>query len=734
MLNGKENGAGHTQFGNYELIRPLGKGGMGVVYLAIDLALEREVALKLLREELRSQAHLVTRFQREARAAASLSHHNIVHIHSVGIVGDTPYIAMDYVKGRPLSQVLQEEGRMDWKRALAIGEQVADALVCAFEAKIVHRDIKPANILIDEGDHAYVTDFGVAKILTADTQLTVDGTRIGTPHYMSPERCRNEEITLSSDIYSLGVVLFQLMTARLPYEAQNSVDLINKIIFAPPARLSDFVQGIPEDVERLVAYLIEKRPQDRPATPRIAREAIARVRAGRPLDETESSLSEALEAFRHTMDTSGAAKATADEGQSCTLKALAKRIWTRWWDLPVWVQAVAWISAAAFVAFTTMAGIITTSAHDRRYPASSFQGRPESWTSQGNLAQFYSDSPTTKFASLQMLDFNVQPVGWLGSQRLLVAMQGNSASKWDGYEAMALLEPDTAQGTWVFAPTPHGGGGGMPVVDMLAIAPNESLLFRIVNPRERVAMLTLAPCAPDKSRFPQVLARNSALGPYAPIDPAKIAAASVRSDGRQIACALSLPTGQSILTEWALDGPDAPLTRPGPAIRSVHYSPDGTAIAFLEEGKSGRSSLRGIASGDAKGQVRTIAEGNILAMPASPFSPDGRSVAYCQDDGNVYAAPVDASSAPFLLGGGRAAAWHPSGAYLVVAAPDSNNTMQIWAVEAAPQYRRIQITSLDAGVLPRVFVSPDGAWACARVPGSTKSWIVFADLRNVAFP
>ncbi|MDK1020951.1 MAG: serine/threonine-protein kinase, partial [Candidatus Hydrogenedentes bacterium] len=184
-----------AMFGDYEIIETIGHGGMGIVYRAHDMALGRIVALKVLKDDLRSSRQICARFQREAEAFASLNHPNIVHIYAVGSVGRIPFISMEYIEGQSLSTIMRRRKRLPWKRALHIAQQIAEALACAHEAQIVHRDIKPGNILLDKDDRAFVTDFGIAKVLTAETQLTVDGSRLGTPQYMSPERCTNKEIT-----------------------------------------------------------------------------------------------------------------------------------------------------------------------------------------------------------------------------------------------------------------------------------------------------------------------------------------------------------------------------------------------------------------------------------------------------------------------------------------------------------------------------------------------------------
>jgi serine/threonine protein kinase len=289
--------------GGYEILETTGKGGMGIVYRAIDPALGRTVALKVLREDLRSHPAVVARFRREAEACAGLDHPNIVTIYSVGTTGDVPYIAMEFIKGLPLSKVLQNHGARPWKDVLDIGSQLAGALVCAHGAHIIHRDIKPANVLIDESGKAYMTDFGIAKVLTATTQLTMDGARLGTPQYMSPERCMDEKVTPASDIYALGVLLFQCMSGRLPFEAASAADLIRKIISEEPTRLSQYVPDIPDNVERLIAFMIEKKPGNRPVDAQAVQGLIERVRQGKALDDQDNDAANALASYRQSYST-----------------------------------------------------------------------------------------------------------------------------------------------------------------------------------------------------------------------------------------------------------------------------------------------------------------------------------------------------------------------------------------------------------------------------------------------
>ena len=268
------------QVGHYTISRRLGKGGMGAVYLAQDLTLDRPAAIKVLLAALVDQPGVLERFQREARAAAQLNHPNIVQVYGVSLDEALPYIAMEFVDGMSLETWLQRRQSMPWDRALDIVAQVAAALDCAHEHGIVHRDIKPANILLDKQGRVRVTDFGIAKVVQAATQLTVDGTFIGTPQYMSPEQCGIGEVGPQSDLFSLGVTTYELLSGRVPFQGDTPASLIFKITSDSPEPLSNHVAGISPGIEALVSRLIAKDPVERYPCAKEVLVDIDRIRAG----------------------------------------------------------------------------------------------------------------------------------------------------------------------------------------------------------------------------------------------------------------------------------------------------------------------------------------------------------------------------------------------------------------------------------------------------------------------
>jgi len=252
---------------NYELDGEIGRGGMGIVYCAMDKRLKRKVAVKLLPPELAFRGDIRMRFLREAETAAQLSHPNIVPIYTVEERENLVYFIMAFIGGDNLAKRIQDEGAMDPDETRRILREVADALSYAHKRNVVHRDIKPDNILLDEDTgRAMVTDFGIARALTDknDSRLTATGMAIGTPAYMSPEQSAGEsDIDGRSDLYSLGVVGYQMASGELPFNAPNTPSMLVKHLSERPVPVEHRRIGLPADLARIIMLLLEKDPANR---------------------------------------------------------------------------------------------------------------------------------------------------------------------------------------------------------------------------------------------------------------------------------------------------------------------------------------------------------------------------------------------------------------------------------------------------------------------------------------
>lgn len=253
--------AGKT-LGQYQVIRELGRGGMAVVYEAYQPALNRTVALKVLPPNLSADAAFVQRFMREARAAARLEHPNIVAIYDVLDLKGIYCIVMQKLEGEPLHVLIRRNGRLPLDRATRLLGQIASALDYAHESGIVHRDVKPSNIMVGRGDHAWLTDFGIAQIVT-NAQPAQTRSIIGTPEYISPEQASGKPAGPASDIYSLGVVAYHLLTGRTPFEAATVHALLYQHAYAPPPPARSFAPDLPPEVDKILARALAKDPAQR---------------------------------------------------------------------------------------------------------------------------------------------------------------------------------------------------------------------------------------------------------------------------------------------------------------------------------------------------------------------------------------------------------------------------------------------------------------------------------------
>ncbi len=252
----------NEMIGKYEILEKRGEGGFGVLYKAMDPMIERVVALKVLHTQYASNERLSAWFKREAKAMARLNHPNIVTIHSFEIEGDRHFIIMEYVEGSNLDEDIKQSGPMPIDNIIRTALQMVDGFGYAHENGIVHRDIKPSNIMVDSSGKVKITDFGIAKIL-GDSKLTKTGTGAGSLHYMSPEQIEGRPIDARTDIYSLGITLYQMITGKVPFSDESEFVVMRAHLDQIPTSPSQLRSDTPPELDRIVLKMLEKKPEDR---------------------------------------------------------------------------------------------------------------------------------------------------------------------------------------------------------------------------------------------------------------------------------------------------------------------------------------------------------------------------------------------------------------------------------------------------------------------------------------
>lgn len=267
--------------GDYELIRVLGEGGMGIVFEADDKRLGRKVALKVLRPELTDESFR-QRFEREGKISSSIQDDNICLVYQIGVHNSVSYMAMEYLKGEDLDAKLKRDGWLPIPVVFKIAKQMALGLAVAHEKKLIHRDIKPANVWLESsgsgGDFKRVKllDFGLAKSTEVESTLTAKGMIVGTPNYMAPEQICGEPLDERADLFSLGCVMYRMLSGKIPFEKENTLAVLHAVVESEIPALNDLDQKLPKEVYGLMTKLLSKNPADRPAT---ARKVVSMIEA-----------------------------------------------------------------------------------------------------------------------------------------------------------------------------------------------------------------------------------------------------------------------------------------------------------------------------------------------------------------------------------------------------------------------------------------------------------------------
>jgi serine/threonine-protein kinase len=332
----------------YKIIKELGKGGMAIVYEAQDLLLDRKVALKMLRPEYVNDTDFVRRFRHEAKAVARLSHPNVVNIFDIGQEDKYHYLVMEDIEGRNLKDIIKEKGKLEIIEALDIARQICSALVIAHKNNIIHCDIKPHNILITPDKQVKVTDFGIARAVTSST-MTITDTIVGSAHYFSPEQARGGEIKTRSDLYSLGIVLYEMLTGEVPFKGDSPISVALKHIQETPKRPSLINPEIIPAVEKLVMKAIAKDPEARFSNAGEMRESISKVIEELRTRKVDKAVTRKADETLVMKKVNIQSEKTKPDTQR---KYLTQNVENR--ALPLWVK---WTLGISFVALIAIVGI-----------------------------------------------------------------------------------------------------------------------------------------------------------------------------------------------------------------------------------------------------------------------------------------------------------------------------------------------------------------------------------------
>ncbi|MDD3214315.1 MAG: protein kinase, partial [Eubacteriales bacterium] len=263
----------------YKLIDFIGQGGMSQVYRAVDIRTGHSVAVKILKSEYNSDKEFLERFQREAQAASLMSHHNIVNLLDVGVEGEYRYLVLEYVSGSTLKEIIQKKGHLNTNTAIQITVRILSALQHAHDNGIIHRDIKPQNVLVNADGHIKVADFGIARMTNAFT-ISKGDTVVGSVHYSSPEQAGGSVVEATSDLYSTGVVLYEMLTGHVPFVGDTPVSVAMQHINGTPPPITNFNPDVPPAVVGVVMKALEKSPKKRYQSAREMADALLRARDG----------------------------------------------------------------------------------------------------------------------------------------------------------------------------------------------------------------------------------------------------------------------------------------------------------------------------------------------------------------------------------------------------------------------------------------------------------------------
>ncbi|MBX7257417.1 MAG: protein kinase [Candidatus Hydrogenedentes bacterium] len=763
MSSKESDNKSERRVGDYVLLRRLGRGGMGKVYLARDVLLDRLVALKVLNGSFASDPSLVKRFRREAKAAAQLNHPNIVRVYAVREEKKVPYIAMEYVEGQTLEQMLAASGPMPWQRALDIVRQVAEALACAHSNGIVHRDIKPGNVLIDTNGLVRVTDFGLAKFVNATSGITSDGAFLGTPQYMSPEHCGAGEISPASDVFSLGVMLYEMLCGQRPFKGDTPMMLVKQISMDPVSPLELAVPNLPQSVYDLVNNLLEKDPKHRLASGPDLLGAIKNILSLKHVDFPASSRSQ-QESGEHTIDRS---------------VAWCKRNWKSF--------------ALAALILTALALLILRALDARQH-----QSALPPDTDAAGFLELDASQVSTRLPNLSAA---LEPVDWLGDSLLAFGTEPRQGDK-PGRIVLGAVRPENRaiETLAAFLPAPgwklaRRASPEFTVPRVPDSSPLAGGILAVLPARDpesgsyfqEVVLAKKKPNDMERSVVLRADPRGAFAGNAAYYSGGCFGAVA-RPDGDAVGLILSIGTThrEMYFAELRVGaGADGNLSRPvvdrSAPILSAAYASDGRSLAYVRVGAPAIERIRlGMGKRFREGAERTERQAALpplrelvlrpdgppiptdlcllrlggldgphgLVTGASPdlafaFSPDGRSL-LASVPRPENAAPelllfqVDTPGEPLRFGTGwiSRSPWHASGRYFLTSSRDVSGKTKIEAIFPTGDTRRIlvQETPLPKGAgtpdedFPTPCVSSDGRWAAILSAEDNAPSLLFINL------
>lgn len=747
-----------AMLGEYEIEALIGRGAMGSVYLARDTKLNRLVALKVLLGSLARTPSLVKQFHQEAQAAAPLKHPGIVRIYSAGTEGGTPYIAMEFVDGEPLDRFLKRKGKVSWKVALHIGGKLAQALDCAHRAGVVHRDVKPSNVMLDRKGDVRLTDFGIASIQSRDQDPAPGSQVLGTPQYMSPEQVTGGDVGPSSDLFALGVMLYLMISGGMPFRGESSMALIKSITEDRPPRLNVLDPSIPDDVARLVAYLIEKKIESRPANAKVVYGLTRRLLKQRG---GESAVSQSLSAFLKeetevrpfSMLHSAGARSTRKKSGIAKRVSSARKLSGR----PRFARfAVIAVIACAGFAVGPVMGI---SARENRAGRASVM---EYAIFERTL------SAGTKRLFIIADGYEPGRVSWVGDKPILLLevrgvrgslaqdLKGLLAVDPEGEEVLSLHPPAKMTEARRIYAREASGSFTIQIPPMPKDAPLADSFLVHARGSRAGSIVTLAQrwdaAAPDASVLFRTTEEEWLRPGNSPWDPDPASQAVLSPNGKTFCMLLYDEEGHGYLVER--DADERPIDHTGdrrttartteggeivPA--SIQYSPEGSKIAYLRRTHDGEFELWLLTARGIEMNGHRLTGG--LTSEVFAFSPDGQRLAVLmrgRNSGVPEISLLDAREGEVIkqFGPGTLSreAWHPSGRYIAfgseadggaglgLAAPPH----QLYMVLAEAPYTRTHITNVPMGLSEGYALSRDGRWAAAIVADTRVPGLLLVDL------